>query len=306
MNEYLIEHKIKTLSQLSEPFDYKGFNFRHWDFNYRDGWLGDAWVARKLIIAESATEAINRFRKELIPIVDCIAFVSQCYTTVELESFMILRKNDNPQIIFFLRHAYESKGVPLHFNDEEKSALESLDKFKKKHVFRYLRESTNSSTFYTRLAMLVAALEGIAGQILIKGKKFTNKEYIKEEIVKDDNLFQKIFAYGEGIRPQLFHGCEVDLGPDDVNYAREIYKKIVRFFNNRFKAKIKVDVRNPQRTPFGNYRGGNVYLESKHKENNINLKNVIEIFERAFGYYDKRDREIFDKFFSIIKMPKNY
>lgn len=309
MNEYLIEHKIKTLSQLSEPFDYEGFNFRQWDFNYRNGWLGEAWISKKTIVAKNATEAINNFRKELIPIADCIAFVSQCYTTVELEPFMILKQNNNLEKILFLRYSYESKGVPLHFNDEEKNALKSLENFKEKHTFRYLRESTNSSTFYTRLAMLVAALESIAGQKLIKDKKYTNKEYIEKEIIKDENLFKKIFTYGEGIRPQLFHGCEIDLDSENINYVAEIYKKIVNFFNNKFNTKINIGVVNPQRTPFGNYRGGSVWLKLKNKENDINIKDVVEIFEKAFGDYGKRNGEgkkNFNKFFSTTKMPQNY
>lgn len=307
MNKYLIEHKIKTLSELSKSFDFEDFNFRQWDFNYRDGWLGDAWIASKIITAVNATEAINKFRKELIPIVDCIAFVSQCYTTVEFEPFIIIKQNNNLKKVFFLNFTYESKGVPLHFDEEEKNALQVLNNFGEKHAFRYLRESTNSSTFYTRLAMLVAALESIAGQKTINGKKFTNKEFINKEIIGDANLFKKIFAYGEGIRPQLFHGCEINLGAGDPDYIKEIYERIVGFFNDKFNIKINFSVVNPQRVPFGNYRGGKAWLEPKDKEKDINLKDVVEIFGKAFGGdYTDRDKSVFNENFLSVKMPQNY
>ena len=37
MNQYLIEHKIRILSELHKPFTFKGFQFRNWDFNYAEG-----------------------------------------------------------------------------------------------------------------------------------------------------------------------------------------------------------------------------------------------------------------------------
>lgn len=307
MNQYLIEHKIKTLSQLSQSFDFNGFNFRQWDFSHRNGWLGNAWIAQKKIVATNATVAINKFRKELIPIVDCIAFVSQCYAVVESQSFIIIKQNNNPKEIFFLRHTHQTKVVPLHFGSEEIEALQLLKDFKEKQVFRYIRESTNSSTFYTRLAMLITAMESIAGQKLIKGKKFTNKDYIRREIIKNDDLFEKIFAYGEGIRPQLFHGCEINFGSDNLDHIKEIYNKIVTFFNEKFKTKIDLTIVHPQRTPFGNYKEGKQWLKPKNKEDDINLKNVLKVVDKAFGeVYGKRDREDFDKFLLRTKMPVGY
>jgi hypothetical protein len=82
MNKYLIEHKIRTLAELwDKPFEHEGFEFRQWDFAVAEGSCGDAWIARKGIEASSAQQAINTFRSDLLPIVDKVAFVSQCYTT---------------------------------------------------------------------------------------------------------------------------------------------------------------------------------------------------------------------------------
>ncbi|MFB3046392.1 MAG: hypothetical protein ACE10A_08830, partial [Acidiferrobacterales bacterium] len=89
MNTYLIEHKIRTLAKLWKPCTHDGYEFRQWDFTGPDGPIGDAWITRKTIDASTVVDAITGFRVELFRLLDRIAFISQCFTSAEFESFLI-------------------------------------------------------------------------------------------------------------------------------------------------------------------------------------------------------------------------
>lgn len=310
MNKYLIEHKIKTLTKLWDPWNYGDFNFRQWDSTFGDGPLGEAWIAKKIIDASDATTAINNFRDELFPIVDKISFISQCFATVEVEPFMILKQNDNLDSIFYLWYSRERDGVSLHFGEEEQDAMTKLDSYDKNHAFRYLREGNNALTFNTRFAMFVAALEGIAGQKKDGDKISTDKEFIKNEILKDEELFHKIFAYGDGIRNQLFHGSEIKVESRDPNYIDTLYGKIRSYFNNKYQIQINEEVKGAPRTPYGNYEASKLWLRPAELSITPNLKWAIEACDYDFqgigreGYPGNQitNKKVID----IHPMPQNY
>lgn len=306
---YLIEHKIKTLTQLWDPWSYGGFDFRQWNFTFGDGPVGKAWIARKIVVASDATMAINNFRNELFPIVDKISFISQCFATVEVEPFMILKQNSNPDNVFYLWYSRERDGVPLHFGEEEQDSMLKLSSYDKNHIFRYLREGNNSLTFNTRFAMLVAALEGIAGQRKDGDKISTDKEYIKTEILKDDNLFDKIFAYGDGIRNQLFHGSEIKVESGEPNYVDTLYEKIRAYFNNKHATRIDGGVVGTPRTPYGNYEAGKLWLQPVESGKVPDLKWAVEACDYDFhgiGRDGTENRITNEKLIDIHPMPPNY
>jgi len=308
MNQYFIEHKIKTLAELyngKEPltgnFYYKNYEFKQWDFSKEKGPQGKAWIVKGIISADSVIDGINNFRKELSAIIDRIGFISQCYTTIESEPFIVVKENNNPEKIFLLQYTKEINGVPLHFDKEKQMALNSLENYDKQAVFKYLSESTRAGTYYTRLAMLIIALESIAGEKNDKnGQVHTDKEAIKQ-ILKEDNLYEKIFNYKTGIRNKIFHGKEVKF---DDDYVKKIYAKIVEYFNENYQTKINTTVINPQRTFTGNYQEIFYWLKpNKNKsEVQIDLKNIIEEYER---YKEKRDKNFLKKF-SFINPVLNY
>jgi len=303
MNQYLIEHKIRTLTELWDgDFSYDGYDFKQWDFTIAEGALGNAWIAKKVIDAENVLKAINIFRNKLVPIVEKISFISQCFASANLESYLIIKENDNPEHILFLFFSKERKAVPLHFGDSEKEALNKLNNFKRQAVFKYLNESTNASTYYTRLAMLVISLESIASTMK-KGTGLSVKEYIKQEILKDDDLYNKLFEKGTGIRNKLFHGQEINI---TENYVERIYRKIVGYFNNKYNLKINAGVVGPQRNFTNNYEAGRAWLKLRDGINKINLKKTVEVFEKAYGNYTNRDNDEFNKIFLHAKMPENY
>lgn len=304
MNKYLIEHKIKTLTELwdhaldKQDFEFRGFNFRQWDFTFADGALGDAWIARKEVEANDFLEAINNFRKELFDIVRRVSFVSQCFATADVEPFFALRLNDNPEQKFFLSYFKESGHVPLHFEENEKESLKKLESFHHPVAFEYIAQSTRSATYTTKLAMLIIALESIAGEIS-PGK--TNMQYIKNEILKDEVLHKEIFEYGNGIRNKIFHGKDVVGGKD---YAQIIYSKIVAYFNEKYGAKINTEVVGPQRVPFGNYLGYRAWLRPSTDFSDWDLKRIIEIQD----YDRERDDKLLNGtfFLRLSSMPDNY
>lgn len=275
MNTYLIEHKIKTITELwdfaenKQSFDFRGFEFRQWDFNISDGAIGDAWIAKREVEVKDAESAIQFFRKELIDIVRRVSFVSQCFASTDLEPYFILRLNDNSEQVFFLSYSEESEHVPLHFGEEEKESLEKLEKFPNPVVLEYIAQSGRAATYTTRLAMLIIALESIAGEIS-PGR--TNMQYIKDEILKNDELHDEIFKFGTGIRNKIFHGKEIVSGKD---YAQIIYDRIVDFFNVRYGTKINTDVSQPQRHIFGNYYGYKGWLQPRINISDWELKNVL-------------------------------
>lgn len=190
------------------------------------------------------------------------------------ESWMVIKKNGNPNNVFYLRFTKEVKGVPLHFGKEEVESLKKLELFPRKPVFIYLNESTNAATFYSRLAMLIIALEGIAGE---KSPNVTDKDYIKNRILKDNQLFNEIFAFGNGIRNKIFHGKDVNI---TKNYIDKIYKKIIEYFNSEFNTKISLDVKHPQRTPWGNYREVKGFFRSKISAV-VDFKEIIKKFDES-------------------------
>lgn len=274
MNKYKISHKIKTLAELWEPFEYNDFKFRQWDFTNADGPKGEAWIAEREIEAGNLLEAINKFRKDLLEIVQQCCFVSQCYFSLIPESWMVIKENDNTDNTFFLRFTKEIKAVPLHFNKEELESLKKLQSFPRKPAFMYLNESTNAVTFYSRLAMLIIALESIAGE---ESPNVTNKDYIKNTILKDNQLFEEIFAFGDGFRNKIFHGKDANITGD---YIDKIYKKIAEYFNSEYGTKVNLDVKHPQRNPWGNYEELKGFFEPKDGISK-DFKEVIEKFSES-------------------------
>lgn len=271
MNKYKISHKIKTVAEVWEPFEYNDFKFRQWDFTIADGPKGEAWIAEKEIEAGNLSEAINKFRKDLLEIIQQCCFVSQCYFSLIPESWMVIKENDNPENAFFLYFTREIKAVPLHFNKEELESLKKLQSFPRKPAFMYLNESTNATTFYSRLAMLIIALESIAGE---KCPNITDKDYIKNTILKDGQLFEEIFNFGDGFRNKIFHGKEADITGD---YIDKIYKKIVEYFNFEYSTKVNLGVKHPQRNPWGNYEELKGFFRPKDGID-IDFKKVIDQF----------------------------
>jgi hypothetical protein len=309
VNTYSIQHKLSTLSEIWDgPFEHAGFRFSQWHFTMAQGAVGSAWLAEATVTAATAIEALDDFRRRLGPVVDRIAFASQCHATFEVESFLVDRQNENTEHVFLVRCTKDRGGVPLHFGQDERATLAALDQYTEKgDVFRYLREAISSTTFYTRLAMFMAALEAAAGQRTNKkGSKAVDKEYMRRDILKDDALFERLYRYGAGIRNQMFHGAQVNFGPPpagDTTLPEEIYAKLVSYYNEKHGAKINAAVRGAPRNPIGNFETLTLWLKPKGSNTSLVLREIEELVEKREDHQDPnglRNR------FESTKMPPGY
>jgi hypothetical protein len=284
MNAYLIAHKIRTLAEIwsEAPFSHGGFEFRQWGFAWSVGRpQARAWIAKREMCATSWIEAITAFRADLFRIVDRIAAVSQCHTTASTESFLVLRKNDNSERIFLLKYSRVRPPVPLVFNEQSVEALNKLDALGDKlHALEYLREATASTTFLTRLIMLLATLEALAGEKPSKGnRRKTDKDFIKNEILKDDALYNRLYETGTRLRHAIAHGHKLDLTEDvrlGIDYVGQVYMAIIAYLNDHFDLNIDTKVTNPQRTPYGNYEFTQTWPKPQDDNQTIELRSICD------------------------------
>ncbi len=291
MNEYQIEYRVQTLAQLyeSEPFSYNGFDFFQWEFTPSHAPTGHAWLARKTIQAPEFRSAYKCFTDDLYPLVDKISFVSQCTASLISQPYIIRKLNSNERNLIYIHCSYEANGVPLGFLNLQIKALKKLEKFKEKgDVFATLREATNANSFYTTFAMLAAALEAIAGEANKKGRKATDHEYIKREILQDEELWENIFGYGTGYRNKLLHGINIEPElhlVEDENIIDRIYVCINRYFKEKHGVILKENITNPRRTITGNFRRWRGWIKPNSPATPLDLRFIWE------GYKSMRNED---------------
>lgn len=269
MPRYIIHHKIDTLLQLRDPFEFRGFRLRPCGAEFDRG-RNDGWIADKDIEAPSFEEAFRRFTGELYRLVDRIAFIGQCHTAAELEPFAILKPGDDR---FFYRYSSKRGPVPLGFDNEEIESLVALEEYEETgDVFHYLREATNATTFYTMLVMLVSAVEGMAGEAPDNGYRPVNRRRIAD-ILGDQELCDRLYQRGTGIRHQILHGGFVDNDLHGAtNYNEIVYDAIIDYFNEHHGAKIDKDATGRPRTVTGNYNWSSHWYKWVNQEHEISLK----------------------------------
>lgn len=292
MYRYRIEHKIKTLAQCWDPFEYKGFDFKHWDFTIQDGCKGKAWVVNKEIQAENVVDAINKFRNDLKPIIARVGYVSQCYTTMEWQPWIAVKLDNNNEKNFLCFHSKEEAPVGLHFDHDQLESLKKLEAFDDK-IFVYLNESNLAGTNLTNTAMLIVALEGLAGEKTIEdacphcgkltGKRESLNKDKAKEIVQDSALYKSIFEYGTGIRNLLFHGKI----SDPISLARHknanelLLRKMNKYFNTVAGTTIdpQEEIVHPQRHFLGNFSSSYKWFSQLDQGSDISLRGVMEDFD---------------------------
>lgn len=163
MNTYLVQQKIKAIANLGITFESAGYKFTAFDSKNPFG--SEQWLASKELQAQTYQDASLAFRLGLIPILDALSVLTQCSFSLIAMSYLIRRLNDNGSDVFYLYVAQDRRTVGMPFwNKEQLVDLERLLQIDNKVALHYLRESNNSSTAKTRLAMLVFATEALAGQ----------------------------------------------------------------------------------------------------------------------------------------------
>ena len=244
MPAHIISHRIDTVLELHDSFEFYGYNFEAWNYDYVSG-RSNGWLVTKEVEADTFNDASREFFTGFHKLVDRIAFIGQCHTTTDLEPFLITRNGDSR---FFWRYSRRYGPVPLHFDSEEVRSLEALGKYDERgDLFLYLHEAVNATSFYTMLTMLVSALEAVAGGM--DAPKNEVREYIADNILKDAELCDKLFKYRTGIRNQILHGGFVDLEQHgETNYSTIVYDAIIDYFNQNYGLEIDKGAANRPRT----------------------------------------------------------
>lgn len=213
MNTYLIQQKIKAIANLGVEFECAGYKFTA--FDPKNPYGSEQWIATKEVQANGYQDASLTFRLELIPILDALSVLTQCSFSVIAMTYLIRRLNDNASEMFYLYVAQDRKTVGMPFwNKEQLDDLDRLLKIDNKVALHYVRESNNSSTAKTRLAMLVSAAEALAGQKQRTrecpdcGRKETfstsNRELLTEIVGKD--IYDRLYVKDSGaLRHKLMH-----------------------------------------------------------------------------------------------------
>lgn len=290
MNQYDIQHKIKALAKIDE--DYSGASikaeffidnlcFRQWDCTEQDGSIGDAWIVQTQIEAENSVDAYVVLVQKLNEILPRICFVSQCFLDFGHESFLILKKNNNPDNVFAFKRFDETKGGGLSFGKQEETAVKKLKGYQYPQVFKFLQESINTTNYYARTALMLAALEAMSGEVQAMScncenakKRLTYNRNEMKKILNDDELVDSLFGSG-GIRHKLFHGNIKDFEsafPED--YFSKIHKAIIRYFNNLYSVKITEDAKD---VPRDFIIKSEIFLPLKAK-GFVSLQDVVKTF----------------------------
>lgn len=262
-------------------FEAEGVSFSHWDFNYRDGWINDAWIVTATIEANNLLEAINELRRRLSRSISRISLISQSYIEYISEPFLV-QKNDD-EIVFF-RYSADVRGGGLMFMEKEQKALNYLLEIKEipETFYYYWNDAVNVATYSAKLLLMFSALEAYARN---RDKKiFRASMDLYSEILGID-LALEIFGEGNGLRNRLVHGEYFKEENNHKNYLEIIHNKVISYFNDKiFKEKlIHENVVKPQRNFFGNKEQGNFFLKRNDGGKIFNLKDLLKDFN-DLGY----------------------
>ena len=300
LNKYKIEYKISTLARCAimkekaKPASFKindtiEIEFSHYNFSYRKGWEGEAWIASSEIEAKNYHKAFDLFYQKLSHIMLRIPFISQSYTNIN-ESFLIHKLKD-PKVFF--RYIKSAKGVGLMFMEKEKRALEELLKNNviPNEFFFYWRDVVNTIGYSAKLLLMFSAIEALA-KSLAKNKNKKDKYNIIEKIL-GKKLKKAIYnSNNKGLRHRLVHG-EYFNNPQDSskNYVDLIHNKILKYFNNNFFSEPFLHkITRPQRNPFGNKKELKLFFKRKDNKKYFILKELLEDFNKN-GYENLKNYE---------------
>ncbi len=151
-------------------FEIEGIMFSHWDFNIREGWIGDAWIAASMIVAENYRSAFEEFSKKMFKLIPKISLISQTYTEYITEPFLIHKTGSDT---VFFRHIKLISGVGLMFMKKEQNALEKLLRIDTipEAFYYYWNDAVNATGYSAKLLLMFSAIESLVKR---NGKKDWN------------------------------------------------------------------------------------------------------------------------------------
>jgi hypothetical protein len=280
---YKIEHRINTIARnaireegTNPSFLVDEIKFSQWDFNPRDGWVGDYWLAEAEIEAPRLLDAINTLRTKLIRIIPRISFICQSYTEFLSEPFLVTRDNCK---FAFLRYAANRKSSGLVFNNKNRKALSALLEETRipEEFYYYWNDAINTIGASAKLLLMLSAIDSLA-------RKDRGRDWDKIKNILGEELTAYFFGTkklpNSGLRHRLVHG-EYFKADDfkDKNYVECLHLKVIEYFNKSILLEdlIRVGVVRPQRHPFGNKEEGYFFLKpNEHCDSSMNLKSILK------------------------------
>ncbi len=296
MNDYLINYKIATVAELIQGFSSGGYDFSPYTKKW---WNCNAWVASKVIGANSAGEARYKFMKDLIPEVQKFSVVSQCAFRLIANSYFIYRKTNNPDKVIFVYYVRDVGHTGLHFDTQEIEQLPKFDSIPNMNSLYYIMEAANAGTFYTRLSMLLAAAEGFAGEISGNGQVRTDQPALKA--ILGVELYDKLYPYGTGLRHKLVHGNIQNHQLFD-GLADAVYDKLTQYLKSQFDIQLEENVVHPQRNFYGNFQYASTFEKLKD-DSFLDLKTIEDAFDENNPKRYEIEANIFDGY---VDTPQDY
>lgn len=213
-NQYLIQHKIRTVVLLPLSFVFQDFDFSQYDTGNPDS--GD-WLAKKTLSAADFREAHNAFIQDLIEITDALSVICHCSISILGMSYMVCKLNNNCQVFFAHIAEREASGTTVAFTKKEIGDLQKLMDADCRAALHFLRECNNAETVVTALTMAICAAEALAGTGETSGKcsqcgyeyryNSTDKTELRNVIGAEyGHLYEKD---GGALRHKLFHGSGI-------------------------------------------------------------------------------------------------
>ncbi|HTK93553.1 MAG TPA: hypothetical protein VL948_25185, partial [Verrucomicrobiae bacterium] len=128
---YRVEQRIQTLAhnavmkdgRMEAAFSVGPIRYAHWDFEQREAWSSDYWLAEATIDADDYKSAFRIFRQELNRVVPRVALIGQAYTDFLYQPMLIVREGAQ---VGFLRFFRRKSKVGLMFVQDHQEALGRL------------------------------------------------------------------------------------------------------------------------------------------------------------------------------------
>ncbi len=294
MSRYRIVYKIKTVAELVHPFEFGGYNFLQYSQEF---WEDDCWVADRTVEATNFAEAFNQFKLDLIPIIEQCSSVSQCAFQIFGGSYLIYRLDNNPDKVVYIFLVKTYGHVGLLFDKQEIDQLQNTSKVANKNGFMYIMDATNCTTYYSRLSMLMSAVEAFAGEEDKAKIRRTNKTEMIAILGKE--LYDKLYLYGVGLRHKLVHGNISDHN-EFAGLTDEIYSKIRDYLSSKYDIEINSKVVDPLR----NFSDGGQFTRLFYKfrsEPVFELKSIEDELLERLDATDKSKGLIFAEYTPGVK-----
>ncbi len=311
-NKYKIEHKILTLARCAvmekkdDPtsFEIDNIKFSHWDFNYRDGWLTDAWLAVATIEAENYHKAFEEFIKKLSRLIPRISLISQSYIEYLSEPFIIHKIESDTA---FFRYTNNTGAVGLMFMEGEQKALKILlnNEVIPEAFYYYWNDAVNATGYSSKLLLMFSAIEALTKK---NGQKDWNliNEILGADLVKE--LFGTKKHPNTGLRHRLVHGEYFSNQDKGKNYLELVHNKVIKYFNDKIfkESLIRENITHPQRHFFGNKKECKIFVKVKINECVFSLKDLLQEFSDDEFHASEKYEHVPDEYASDNKLSSTY